>query len=109
MIRRKFDSLLSLLLTLLLTIVGAGACKTSKMSMKQIERQRIAEEQERERKADSVYRAELLRQEEARRADSLRRAYLKYRQDSIARSQKTIYGGPAMMDRRQGQINAPQN
>ncbi len=113
MIRHKFDSLLSLLLTLLLTLMGAGACKTSKMSMKQIERQRLAEEEEKARRADSLYKAEQLRialeQEEARKADSLRQAYLRYRMDSIAKSQKTIYGGPTMMDRRKKGLEAPSN
>lgn len=87
------------LLSALLTLVGFGSCKTSKMAERQRQRQIEAERQRRQAYEDSVSIAQAIEREEAAR----RRQILdSLRQDSIARSHKAIYGGPTMMDRRFG-------
>ena len=96
MARRKFNSLLTLLLTVWLTLMGSTACKSLKISKSQTERQQRAY-------LDSIRKADSLMARENFIRDSIyrvRRAYEEYVKDSIARSHKSIYGGPSMMDRR---------
>ena len=90
---KKHYHLAMAMLSALLTVVGYGSCKSSKMA---------AEKQERQLQAyqDSVARAQA--EDEARAAKEARLRFLRdsIRRDSLARSQKVVYGGPAMMDRR---------
>ncbi len=88
--------MLTLLLTVLLSLMGTMSCKSLRISKKQIDRQHQAY-------LDSLRRADSLMAREYFVQDSIRRvreAYQRYLRDSIARNQKTIYGGPTMMDRR---------
>ena len=96
MIRRRFNSMLTLLLSVFLALTGMMSCKSLKISRKQVERQHQAY-------LDSLRRADSLMARESFVQDSIRRvreAYDRYMRDSIAQSHRTIYGGPTMMDRR---------
>lgn len=81
-------------LTGALTLLGFGACKTTKISKKQ----RMLQEQAYQ---DSLDAAQQKAWREAAIADSLR-------QEEIRRNQtKTVYGGPNMMDRRRRWTTPP--
>jgi hypothetical protein len=81
-------------LTGTLTLLGFGSCKTTKISKKQRQLQEQAY-------LDSLEAAQQKAYRDAYIADSLR-------QEEIRRNaQKTVYGGPNMMDRRRRWVNKP--
>ena len=95
--KRRYYQLLMLMLSAIMTLMGAAGCKTLKFGRNAVKRQQQAY-------LDSIAKANALQQY---RQDSIEQARIRQAiiQDSLRREEeiqrtKTIYGGPNMMGRK---------